>query len=170
MFEHLNFGKFGFKTCVFKKHFISYSCILFTKFNTLRSFYNILLGFSKKKFLEIFWLGSMHFDRSKLFFDQSKLHLKFLGWFCVFRSIETNFRSIKNHIESFFFFFKTLDSHVFKHFFKNFSNSFSLYPIGQVSNQDFLSFSSVLFARFSSSKAGKTLLPFFLHWFSYFMH
>ena len=83
-----------------------------------------------------------------------------------FRSIEPNFWLIENHIE----FFKTLDSHVFKHFFKKFSNSFSLYPIGQGSNQDFLSFSSVLFARFFSSKASKTLLPFILHLFTCSMH
>ena len=51
-----------------------------------------------------------------------------------FRSIEPNFRSIENCIKSFF---KTLDSHVFKHFFKKISNTFSLYPIGQGSNQDF---------------------------------
>ena len=84
-----------------------------------------------------------------------------------FRSIEPNFRSIENCIKRFF---KTLDSHVFKHFFKKFSNSFSLYPIGQGSNQDFLSFSFVLFARFFSAKAGKTFLPFLLHLFTYFMH
>ena len=45
----------------------------------------------KNIFPEIFWLGSVHFNRSKLFFDQLKLHLKFLGWFCVFRSIEPIF-------------------------------------------------------------------------------
>ena len=37
MFENLNFGKTGFKTCVLEKHFISYSCILFLIFNALRS-------------------------------------------------------------------------------------------------------------------------------------
>ena len=36
--ENLDVGKTGFKTCVFEKHFISYSCILFIKFNALRSF------------------------------------------------------------------------------------------------------------------------------------
>ena len=36
--ENLNDGKTRFKTCVFEKHFISYSCILFIKFNALRSF------------------------------------------------------------------------------------------------------------------------------------
>ena len=48
-----------------------------------------------------FWLGSVYFDRLNLFFYQSKLQLKFLGWFCVFQSIEPYFRSIKNRIDSF---------------------------------------------------------------------
>ena len=72
LFKHLNFGKTGFKTCDFEKHFISYSCILFTKFHVLRSFCNILLWFSRNCFFQ-------NFDQSKVFFDQSKLRLKF--WF-----------------------------------------------------------------------------------------
>ena len=36
MFENLNFGKIWFKTCVFEKYFITYSCILFINFNALR--------------------------------------------------------------------------------------------------------------------------------------
>ena len=40
LFENLNFGKTGFKTCVLEKHFISYSCILFLIFNALRSFFS----------------------------------------------------------------------------------------------------------------------------------
>ena len=68
----------------------------------------------KNIFPEIFWLGSVHFNRSKLFFDQLKLHLKFLGWFCVFRSIEINFQSIENRIESFL-----------KHLILTCSNTFS---------------------------------------------
>ena len=53
--ENLNFGKTGFKTCVFEKHFISYSCMWFIKFNTLRSFCIILLCFSKNYFFPEFW-------------------------------------------------------------------------------------------------------------------
>ena len=45
--ENLNFGKTGFKTCVLEKHFISYSCILFTKFNALRSLFTKLAEFFK---------------------------------------------------------------------------------------------------------------------------
>ena len=57
MFENVNFGKNGFKTCVLEKHFISYSCILFIIFNVLRRFFKNHVIFSKI-----------------LFFDQSKLH------------------------------------------------------------------------------------------------
>ena len=38
MFANLNFGKTGFKTIVFEKYFITYSCILFINFNALRCF------------------------------------------------------------------------------------------------------------------------------------
>ena len=40
-------GKPGLKLVFLKKHFILYSCILFIKFNTLRSFCKNLLCFSK---------------------------------------------------------------------------------------------------------------------------
>ena len=49
MFENLNFGKTGFKTCVLEKHFISYSCILFQIFNALRSFFKNRFILKKKK-------------------------------------------------------------------------------------------------------------------------
>ena len=113
MFENLNFGKTEFKTSVFGKHSISYSCILFIKFNALRSLCIKLLCFSKICFFQ-------NFDRSNMFLDQSKLRLKFLAWFCVFRSIEPIFRSIENRIESFlkpfvphvFFTIQTFQTHV----------------------------------------------------------
>ena len=38
MFENLNFGKTGFKTCIFEKLCISYSCIL-PIFSMLGGFY-----------------------------------------------------------------------------------------------------------------------------------
>ena len=70
MFENLNFGKTGFQTCVLEKHLISYSCILFSIFITLRSFFlkNQVI-FSKMLFFQIF-------NWSNLFFDQSKSLLK----------------------------------------------------------------------------------------------
>ena len=71
MFENLNFGKTGVKTCVLEKHSISYSCILFLIFNALRSVSKNQVIFSKKMFFQIF-------DWSNLFFDQSKSCLKIL--------------------------------------------------------------------------------------------
>ena len=56
MIENLNFGKAGFKTCVFEKHFISYSCILFLLFNVLRSVFKNQVIFSKKMFFPNFQL------------------------------------------------------------------------------------------------------------------
>ena len=89
-FENLKFGKTGFKTCVLEKHFISYPCILFLIFNALRSVFKNQVVFSKILFFQIF-------DWSNLFFDQSKILLKLFVNFCLFWSIETDFRSIKNH-------------------------------------------------------------------------
>ena len=65
MFENLNYGKAGFKTCVFEKLCISYSCILLIFFNAWRSLCIKLGCFSK------------------------------LCFFLEFRSIEAIFRSIK---------------------------------------------------------------------------
>ena len=90
MFENLNFGKTGFKTCVLEKHFILYSCILFLIFNAFRNFFKNQVIFSKN-------LSFQNFDWSNLFCDQLKLHLKFFVSFYLFRSIETDFRSIENH-------------------------------------------------------------------------
>ena len=105
MFEHLNFEKTGFKTSVFEKHFISFSCILFIKFNALRSFCNILLWFSKNYFFQ-------NFDRSKVFFDRSKLWLKILGLvLCV--SIDRTYFSINQKLYREFFLKKTFVPHVF---------------------------------------------------------
>ena len=129
----LNFGKTEFKTCVFEKHFISYLCILFIKFNALRSFCIILLCFSKKLiFLEfrlikiVFRLIEIAIKNvceslsvligARLVLDQSK----------YFRPIESIFRSIENCVENFL---KT-DFHVFKlTFSKVFQLFLSLYDL-----------------------------------------
>ena len=94
LFENLNFGKTGFKTYVLEKHFISYSCILFIIFNALRSFFKNQVIFSKMLFFQ-------NFNWSRLFFDQLKLHLKFFVSLCLFRSIETDFWSIKTRESGF---------------------------------------------------------------------
>ena len=72
LIENLIFGRSGFNTSVFEKHFISYSCILFIIYCTLRSFCIKMLCFSKICFFQ-------NFDRSNLFLHRSKLRLKF--WF-----------------------------------------------------------------------------------------
>ena len=69
LIANLIFGKIGFKTSVFEKHFILYSCILFIKYYALRSFCIKLLCFSKNCFFQ-------NFDRSNLFLDRSKLRIK----------------------------------------------------------------------------------------------
>ena len=97
--ENLNFGKIGFKTCVFEKYFLSYSRMWFIKFNALRSFCIILLCLKKKKRNWVFqnfdrsklrlkmfvslclfwsvldwcWINQSIFDQSNLFFDRSKI-------------------------------------------------------------------------------------------------
>ena len=139
------FEEFLHKTSLFFQNFVFFQN--FDRLNLFRSIEIVIKNFGHPLSVLI---------NARLILDQSK----------HFRSIEPNFWSIKNRMESFL----TLDSHVFKHYFKKFSNSFSLYPISQGSNQDFLSFSSVLFSRFFSFKASKTLLPFLLHLFSCFMH
>ena len=47
-------GKLGLKLVFLKKHFISYSCILFIKFNTLRSFCRKFAMFFKNVFFPEF--------------------------------------------------------------------------------------------------------------------
>ena len=90
MFENLNFGKTEFNTYVLEKHFISYSCIFIHYIQRFEEFFQkTRLFFSKILFFQ-------NFSWSNLFFDQSKLHLKFFVSFCLFRSIETDFRLIKN--------------------------------------------------------------------------
>ena len=76
MIENLDFGRFGLNLSVFEKLFVSYSCIFFIKQCALRSFCIKMLCFSKICFFQTF-------DRSNLFFNQSKLRLKFLVWVCL---------------------------------------------------------------------------------------
>ena len=112
MFENLKFGKIGFKTCVLERHLISYSCILFLIFDALRSVFKNQVVFSKILVFQIF-------DWSNLFFDQSKILLKFFMNFCLFQSIETDFRSIENHKWAFFKSqILTSSKHLFQKFFK----------------------------------------------------
>ena len=94
---------------------------------------------------------------ARLVLDQSK----------HFWPIESVFRSIENRVENFL---KT-NFHVFKPIFsKVFQLFLSLYTTRSRLRSDFLSFCTILFARFFSLKADKTFVPFLLHLFSLFMH
>ena len=116
-----------------------------------------LFFFSKQCF---FW----NFDRSRLFFNQSKFIQNFLVSHYLFQSIEIDFRSVKNHELGFL---KT-EFDLFKLTFQKFFKLFFLSLTWQRLILNFLSFSSDLFARFSSLQAGKSILPFPLHLFSCF--
>ena len=95
-------GKLGSKLVFFEKHFISYSCILFIKFNALRIFCKNLFFPEFRSIEPIFrsikiviknfgYPFSVSID-ARLILDQSK----------NFQSIKPKFRSIENRIESFF--------------------------------------------------------------------
>ena len=104
LIENLDFGRSGLNSSVFEKLFVSYSCIFFyIKQCALRSFCIKMLCFSKIWFFQTF-------DRSNLFFDQSKLRLKFLVWDCLTRlmidrcSIDRNWKiSVFNYLTKIFF-------------------------------------------------------------------
>ena len=163
MVEDLNFGKTEFKTCV-EKNFISYSYILFIKFNALRSFYTKLLCFSKIFFFQ-------NFDRSNLFLYQSKLRLKSLVSFYCFdrcsidtRSIEAFSINRKSYRECFL---KTWFSRVQLTFQKVFklSLSLSLSSIGQGSNPIFCHFPPTFLQGFSPLRPVRLFYPSFCIYF-----
>ena len=169
----LNFGKTEFKTYVFEKYFISYSCILFLKFNALRSFYTKLVRFFKKKKFPEFRSIEPVFRSIEIAIKNfgQPLSVSIDAWLILvqskhFRIIEPNFQSIENRIKSFSNLIFTCSNLLFKKFSKL---SVSI-RLGQGFNQIFLPLSSILFARFFSPKASKTFIPFLLHLFTCFMH
>ena len=97
LIENLDFGRSGLNSSVFEKIFISYSCIFFIKQCALRSFCIKMLCFSKIWFFQTF-------DRPNLFFDQSKLWLKFFVWVCLTRlmfdrfSIDRNWKILSYYV------------------------------------------------------------------------
>ena len=151
-------GELGFKSWVCENHFISYSCIFFNSSMLWGEVTSNSFDFQKIHFF-------YNFDRSSLFFDQSKLCLKILVSLCLVRLIEPVFRSIE-HRESSFFLNTVFDS--FKTLFQNFFKLSSLSPTWQGSTEDFLSFSTKFFVRFFSPKTGKTFIPLLLLLFSWF--
>ena len=104
LIENLDFGRFGLNSSVFEKLFITYSCIFFLKQCVLRSFCIKMLCFSKIWFFQ-------NFDRLNLFFDQSKLRLKFFVWVCLTRlmfnqfSIDCNWKIFSFYVFDQIFFF-----------------------------------------------------------------
>ena len=151
-------GELGFKSWVCENHFISYSCIFFLIiFQCFKErLHQILLIFKNSFFF-------YNFDRSSLFFDQSKLRLKISVSLCLFRLIEIVFGSIEYRESGFLKFSVWLVQNTFS---KVFFQLFFLSPTRQSKIIQFLSFSSENFARFSSPKAGKSILPFLLHFIS----
>ena len=100
LIENLDFGRSGLNSSIFEKLFVSYSCIFFIKQCVLRSFCIKMLCFSKIWFFQTF-------NRTNLFFDQSKLRLKFFGLTLPdsidVRSIKTKKFSISIFLNNFFF-------------------------------------------------------------------
>ena len=120
-------------------------------------FFKNLVFLSKSCFFQ-------NFDWSNLFFDQSKFWFKIYVSLCLVRLIKPDFRSIEDRISSFL-----------KQFFDCFKSSFSksfypflLSPTWQGCTSHFLSFSSSIFARFSSLKVGMTILSLLFVLFSWF--
>ena len=89
-------GELGFKSWVCENQFISYSYIFFHIFSMLwGEVASNSVDF--KKFFFFFY----NFDRSSLFFNQSKLRLKISVSLYLFRLIETVFRLIEFHESGF---------------------------------------------------------------------
>ena len=72
MFENLNFGKTGFKTCVFEKLCISFSCILLIFFNAWRNLCKNLAIFFKTVFF-------LDFRLIEAIFRSIEIDSKFFG-------------------------------------------------------------------------------------------
>ena len=114
LIENLDFGRSGLNSSVFEKIFVSYSCIFFIKQCALRSFCIKMLCFSKIWFFQTF-------DRPNLFFDQSKLWLKFLVWVCLTRlmfdqfSIDRNWKILSYYVFSQNFFLASFVFRIYMH-------------------------------------------------------
>ena len=93
--------------------------------------------------LDCYWINRIFFYQSNLIFDHRKSYREF---------------------------FKRLFFMCSNSFFQKVFNFFSLHTTQSRLQSNFLSFSSVLFARFFSPKAGKTFIFFFFNLFSFFMH
>ena len=127
--------------------------------------YSMLWGKISK--IQVFTLKScffQNFDWSNLIFDQSKSCFKNSVSLCLVRLIELVFRSIEHRVSTFL---KRV-LWLIQTFFKSYFQTFLLSPTWQGCTTNFLLFSSSIFARFSSLKAGKTILSPLLVLFSCF--
>ena len=115
-------------------------------------------------FIYIFQCLEEFLHKTGLFFNQSKFIQNFLVSHYLFQSIEIDFRSVKNHELGFL---KT-EFDLFKLTFQKFFKLFFLSLTWQRLFLKFISFSTDLFACFSSLQASKSILPFLLHLFSCF--
>ena len=130
---------------------------LYLIFNALRKAFKKSGFFSKKQFFQ-------NFDWSNLIFDQSKSCFKNSVILCLVRLIEPVFRSIEHRVSGFLKTVLWLIQTPFQKFFSNFSSLSDLARQHKV----FLSFSTSIFARFFSLKAGKTILSLLLFFFFMF--
>ena len=134
------------------EHFISYSCIFISYIQCFEVSFQ-KSGFSLKA---IFF---QNFDWSNLIFDQSKSCFKNFVSLCLVRLIEPVFRSIEYRVSGFLKIVLWLIQTPFQ---KSFQTFLSLSLTWQGSTKNFLSFSTSIFARFSSHKASKTILSLLL--------
>ena len=111
--------------------------------------------------------ASISFDWSNLFFDQSKLRLKFLWSLYLFRSIVI---VVSINRISRIRFLKNSDLTCSNHFFKNFSKLFLSLPLGKAPQQFFCHFPPNFLQGFSLHKLVCPYYPFFCIVFHVFMH
>ena len=152
MLKILILGKLGLKL-VFWKSISSHSHAFYFLFSMLCGVFSKIRLFSLKCcFFQIF-------NWSNLFFDQSKLHLKFFVSLCLFRSIETHESGFsKNQI--------WLIQNTFS---KTFQTFFSL-RLGKAPQRFFCRFPPNFLQSFSLSKPICLFYPSFCSVFLIFMH
>ena len=121
--------------------------------------------FQKIRFFSLKSCFFQNFDWSNLIFDQSKSCFKNFVSLCLVRLIEPVFQLIEHRISGFLKIVLWLFQNII--FKKVFQLFFSL-RLDKVALWFFLSFSSSIFARFSSLKAGKAILSLLLVLFSCF--
>ena len=129
--------------------------------------------FSKTVFFPQIWWASAYFDRSILFFDQSKIFNYVRESLCLFRSIETVFRSIETRKTCFF---KRSECLFQKVLFQKFS-TFSLSDLAKAPPKIFCRFLPRFLQGFCPSRPVSLFCPSlcilfhdFMHCIGYFQH